>query len=353
MILLVIINNSLNEVNTLVAMCLLTFLYTQGNKDLIICSNRDENLVRPTLRGGLHALEGAERAEAYFPQDREAGGTWIALSNLNARFAVVLNFHDWRYPAEDFADCLAASSHQSGGPVQSRGLIVLEFIKAPADVTAKQFAHKILAKRYGSYSLLVGDSIDGCYYVSNRDSASPVFMTPGVVHSISNGKRSDVWPKMKISLNRVREVLAEHHWNLEGGSICGGDDQGRGRRSLAEARALARSLRAVFEDDTPQPDATYGDTRELYMKGAAIFVKPIWISDPKVALHGVNFGTRTTTIAVSVASSGAESSELSPTDVIDNASFTDVLITETDRDEISGLWSDTETVLPRFARTSD
>jgi uncharacterized protein with NRDE domain len=332
-------------------MCLLTFIYIEGNKDLILCSNRDENLVRPTLRGRLHPLDGgATGAEAaYFPQDREAGGTWIALSNINARFAVVLNFHDWRYPSEDIAGCQASGSE--AGTVQSRGLIVLEFIKAPAEVTAKQFAHQILEQRHGSYSLLVGDSIDGCYYVSNRDSESPVFMAPGKVHSVSNGKRSDVWPKVTLSLNRVRNVLAEYDVCLEG---AGGGVVVRGQqpRPMGEARALAHSLREVLWDDTPLPDATHGTTSESFMNRSAIFVKPTCLYDPATS-QSVNFGTRTTTIAVSAASHrDAEGCcEHGTTDGADL--FSDMLIFESDRDEASGLWTDSETILPRFARLAE
>lgn len=328
-------------------MCLLTFIYSQGNRDLVLCSNRDEDLARPTLRGRLHALgeqpsetgeEHAAAAVAYYPQDREAGGTWIALSNVNARFAVVLNFHDWRYPRGEGQDGGA-----TGGAVLSRGLVALNFINAPADVTAEQFAHQVLAGRYGSYSLLVGDALVGCYYVSNRDADSPVFMPPGVVHAISNGRRSDLWPKMTISVSHVREALKVHDWDLESASAPGSSCTAL--RSLESARSLTQSLLRAFRDDTPHPDATSGTESDIYMRLAAIFVKPTYLPEHKVTLRSVNFGTRTTTIAVSL-----PSPPRAPTE--EGGSYTDLLITEADRDEASGEWSDQETVLARFTRIS-
>jgi hypothetical protein len=88
-------------------MCTLTYL-PDGLGGFVLTTNRDESPLRPTDPPALHEIEGKT---LLFPQDRMAGGTWIAASTT-LRVVCLLNG--------------AFERHLPGKYGKSRGLVLLE-----------------------------------------------------------------------------------------------------------------------------------------------------------------------------------------------------------------------------------
>ena len=93
-------------------MCTVSFVSANGN--IIITSNRDENIQRPTAAAPDFELLGNKKI--IFPKDAKAGGTWFAACS-NGAVAVLLNG--------------AFVKHIPTPPYRkSRGLILLDIIEA-------------------------------------------------------------------------------------------------------------------------------------------------------------------------------------------------------------------------------
>lgn len=243
-------------------MCLLVFSFGCKSHPFILCSNRDETFERATLNGQYY-----HDKEAYYPEDQVAGGTWITISGKkNGRFAIILNFHTFRY----------GIFHYWKDPInpRSRGIIPKLFIDADDEVTASSFAHSILQQQdFQGYNLIIGDK-DSCYYVSNCIQSPPQQLLPETFYAISNGKIDDEWPKMLNSKQSIDEIISNER-------ICNSEI----------ARHLIDSILEIMKDSTPLPDATYNTMIPELMKLSAINVSPF--------LHNGNpYGTRTITIAI-------------------------------------------------------
>lgn len=269
-------------------MCLLLFQYGGSKFPFILCSNRDEALFRHTSRGLVRDSPNAS-SRYYAPIDEEAGGTWIAFSEHNSRFAVVLNYHEWRKPKSAMLRFL---SQLLGAKKQrSRGYLPLDFVKSAENISAESYANEISALPSGSYSgfnFIVGDR-NGCYFVSNQsDDPRPLYLDPGVVHGISNGGINDDWCKVRISKARVERILTEFESKED---VNGSDTE-------SEAQEVTSQLMEVMHDGTLLSDPTVGYLIEWYTKASAIFVNPMLNDHGKIADSKDNFGTRTTTIAV-------------------------------------------------------
>lgn len=243
-------------------MCLLVFWYGSEDLPFLLCSNRDEAFQRETLRGAYH-----DDREAYYPIDQSAGGTWIAISGKSdGRFAIVLNFHLFRYD-------LLSGWEEPSSP-KSRGHIPHLFLSSTEDVTPTDFAQSLLRRNeYQGFNLILGDKT-GCCFVSNGDS-SLLQLRPKTLYGISNGRLTDDWPKVSLSKQRINPLLD------------------RSITSLEEARVFSQQLIEVMKDSTPLPDATYGNLIPEFMSLSAICVPPFqWNHAP--------YGTRTITIAVTL-----------------------------------------------------
>lgn len=89
-------------------MCTLTYVFSKNH--IIITSNRDEHIRRGTSKFPVYATR--ENQKITFPQDPEAGGSWIATTN-NLRTTVLLNG--------------AFEKHKHQPPYRkSRGIILLD-----------------------------------------------------------------------------------------------------------------------------------------------------------------------------------------------------------------------------------
>lgn len=92
-------------------MCTVSFVRT-GDK-IVITSNRDEQIVRPSVAPAIYRIDDKN---ILFPKDPKAGGTWFA-ADEDANVAVLLNG--------------AAHKHSHNPPYRkSRGIILLDIISA-------------------------------------------------------------------------------------------------------------------------------------------------------------------------------------------------------------------------------
>ena len=93
-------------------MCTVSFVYSKGK--VIISSNRDEKILRPTAIEPRNYF--INNKKVIFPKDQQAGGTWFAIDE-NGTILVLLNG--------------ANEKHQHRPPYRkSRGLIVLDMISS-------------------------------------------------------------------------------------------------------------------------------------------------------------------------------------------------------------------------------
>lgn len=98
-------------------MCTVSFVHSGGK--IIITSNRDEQVQRPSLEP-RHYMLGNKKV--FFPKDPKAGGTWFAVDEY-ANVIVLLNG--------------ASEKHQWQPPYRkSRGLIVLDLIGPESPLSA-------------------------------------------------------------------------------------------------------------------------------------------------------------------------------------------------------------------------
>lgn len=299
-------------------MCLLIFRFGDAAFPFVLCSNRDEALFRKTTRGAVSSIKSAR---FYAPKDKDAGGTWIAFSETNSKFAVILNYHEWRCPSK----LLVSFFHPSSGTSKkSRGCFPLEFVSG--EESADEYARRVSSLdeyAYAGFNLIIGD-INGCYYVSNQyPRAPPLQLQPQVTYGISNGTLNDEWCKVSIARRKVSAIIDEHT-NVNDAPYVEG------------ARILTASLMTLMHDKTPLMDPTFGYLIPHYCNVSAICVKPLFFDNGKLSSVSDNFGTRTTTIAVLY-----KETDISCPRIVDQDRFK-LLITENDLDPESALWSTRE-----------
>ena len=98
-------------------MCTVSFV--NSNDKIIITSNRDEQIVRPSIEPKSYAVNDKN---IFFPKDSKAGGTWYAIDE-EANVLVLLNGasekHEWNPPYR-----------------KSRGQIVVDLVSAKSAIEA-------------------------------------------------------------------------------------------------------------------------------------------------------------------------------------------------------------------------
>ncbi|MFC2127673.1 NRDE family protein [Bacteroidota bacterium] len=93
-------------------MCTVTYL-PKENGDFIFTSNRDEQITRETLFPDFYVENGIRYL---YPKDKQAGGTWIALSEQERLVCLLNGAYENHEPKESYA--------------YSRGLVVKEVLEA-------------------------------------------------------------------------------------------------------------------------------------------------------------------------------------------------------------------------------
>lgn len=235
---------------------------------LVLLSNRDEFLARPTER--LHQWPDQP---IYAGRDSQSGGTWLGihqqkrqqqhqqstednqspLYQQNGRWAAVLNFRD---------------GVQARADERSRGELVTSFLTSTLSPMA--FARQIKLQDYAGFNLIIGDS-QQAVIVNNRGHA-PTALHAGL-HVFSNGQPDEGWFKTEKLRGRLRQevlpLIAEDsslaYWQ-DAALNAMSDNTAAPKEKLPETgvpKAIEQALSSVYIDavalsdaDTPMP--SYG-----------------------------------------------------------------------------------------------
>ena len=285
-------------------MCLLVISIPSESSPLIICSNRDEFFDRPTIPGSHFKSN-----NRYMPIDSEGGGSWISIDGSYGRYAIVLNFDEWRLD-DNVTNDIITGRNKNQTNFLSRGILIKSFLNSEPGVSALQFAREVSPASFRGFNLVVGDS-QGCYFISNYPISEPQVLEPGRLYGISNGPL-DAWDKVQVCKDKVGQVLKNY---IQVNQLLSEDD----------ARTLGLSLVDVMSDSKPLADPNFGFDSEIHTKLAAIFNVPVLDG-------GKLYGTRTITVMVSFK-------------CVEDA-HTNVLILEKDYDTANDTWHTTSFVLP-------
>ena len=298
-------------------MCILLIQIPSDTKPLIVANNRDEFLRRPTSRGSL--VSGV-----YSPIDKQSGGSWIAYDTISSRYAVILNFHLWRYErsvdisAPDHTINSSATSNSniassSSSQYKSRGLLVNDFINSQLSVEVYKDLFLQANNDFKGFHFLFGDA-HTCYILTKAYENEPVTvnkLTLGEIYGVSNGHVYDKnWRKVEIGLKHMRTIVSQYTNDNNTSS-----DDNHTAISASEWEQLAYTLlNDLLRDSTLLPDATMTrlnlpSTLEAQQL-AAIFVIPTALSPsvfplpppsavplslPLLHLHSNNISTATIT----------------------------------------------------------
>ncbi|MEM9895147.1 MAG: NRDE family protein [Bacteroidota bacterium] len=165
-------------------MCLIAFAYkTHPKYKLIVAANRDEFYNRPT--DVAHWWPDYPMILA--GRDRQAGGTWMGVSNTG-RFAAVTNYRDIPSIKQD---------------ALSRGQLPTDFLGGKEQ--SKSYAERVFKKRaeYNGFNLLVMD--DELVYTGNYIQHSRV-LSRGV-YGLSNALLDARWPKIKQAKEKLSDLI--------------------------------------------------------------------------------------------------------------------------------------------------
>jgi uncharacterized protein with NRDE domain len=174
-------------------MCLIAFDWQptgdKGDKHrLALIANRDEFFERPT--SSLHWWN----EDFLAGKDLREGGTWMGITR-SGRFAALTNY---RGPQEK----------QTG--LQSRGHIVANFLRNPANLNEALHELERTQHAYNGFNLICGDINSGeLWWLSNRSEhgkASPI--TPGL-HGLSNALLDTPWPKVARAKTALQSALSK------------------------------------------------------------------------------------------------------------------------------------------------
>ncbi|GBU15003.1 hypothetical protein AwPolaro_03810 [Polaromonas sp.] len=169
-------------------MCLIAFAINASARwPLVIASNRDEFLARPTQPLAVWTSESGQRIVS--GQDLRAGGTWLGATPAG-RVAFVTNVRQAQTPAA----------------ARSRGELVTRWLASSLD--GARFGAELAADSaaYGGFNLVFGDfQRQQWTWASNQSAAGCGWQTqtlrPGI-YGLSNAQLDTPWPKT-IELKRA------------------------------------------------------------------------------------------------------------------------------------------------------
>jgi uncharacterized protein with NRDE domain len=162
-------------------MCIVFVCTSSPRYSLVVASNRDEFLGRPTA--ALAWQDGA-REPFVAGRDLSAGGTWLGITR-SGRWGVLTNFTE---PAS-----------AAGTTVRSRGELVSDWLASDASVAAH--ATGVRPGEYAGFSVLLGDAAAPetpatVWYVSNR-AVKPSHRVEAETFGLSNSTLLEPWPKVE------------------------------------------------------------------------------------------------------------------------------------------------------------
>ncbi len=181
-------------------MCLIAFaIGVVPGHPLLVASNRDEHLARPTLP--LHAWQLANGTPVVAGRDQHAGGTWLGITP-QGRVAMLTNVRE--------AGVLNAP--------QSRGELVTRWLQGTR--RWDDFARAVDAGQYSGFNLVLGDLGRGEWaWISNRrpgqGDTQPLEALGSVVgrpltagvYGLSNAALDTPWPKTLLLKQALWSVV--------------------------------------------------------------------------------------------------------------------------------------------------
>lgn len=179
-------------------MCLIAFaIRTAANLPLLLASNRDESLGRPTLP--LHRWTTPAGTPVVAGRDEREGGTWLAATGPGAPTARVAMLTNIRH------------GQDAQRWPRSRGELPLAWLDG---APLHQLSDALDPTAHGGFNLVVGDLNAGeWHWLSNRDAQHRPRMhceplAPGV-YGLSNAALNTPWPKTRVLRQAVQNALPQ------------------------------------------------------------------------------------------------------------------------------------------------
>ncbi|NIB42804.1 NRDE family protein [Pseudomaricurvus alkylphenolicus] len=175
-------------------MCLILFaLHSHPDFPLIVAANRDEFFQRPTDC----AQPWGEAGGILAGRDRQAGGTWMGISDTG-RFAAVTNVRDGRV--------------QLDRP-RSRGELPVGYLRDSTLSPSAYFdALSEVADQYNGFNLLVGGP-DELHYLGNHPDQQQ--QLEAGVYGLSNASLDSPWPKVMNGKAELTDILKRDWTDLK------------------------------------------------------------------------------------------------------------------------------------------
>ena len=177
-------------------MCLIAFaLDASAQWPLVLASNRDEFLSRPTLP--LARWKTDSNQEIISGRDARAGGTWLGVTP-EGRVAFVTNVREAQ-PAE---------------APRSRGELVTRWLESSDDAAGFAAALETERSAYAGFNLVIGDVKRKAWiWMTNRTAAASLgwhaqALTPGI-YGLSNAALDTPWSKTVALKQALAAVLAK------------------------------------------------------------------------------------------------------------------------------------------------
>jgi len=262
---------------------------------LILCSNRDEFLARPTQ--AAHQWRDSDRNKMTFAgKDLTGGGTWLGVKALEQEELASAGGQN-STAGEEPNDTLpkfrygVITNFRTGPPKPgvpkkstSRGALVRDYLEDDTKESAKEFCTRLgtLNESYDGYNLILGDT-SGSYYISNKSgSHEPVRLTPGI-HGLSNGTINDEWPKVVYGKDHMQNVFKKYLSPVQAG----------GSEMIDEA-AMVQDLFAVLGDENRcGDDMAYP---QVYDVGITRHLNAVCVRPFELGEGDHKYGTRTSII---------------------------------------------------------
>ncbi|MDO9400082.1 MAG: NRDE family protein [Polaromonas sp.] len=249
-------------------MCLIAFAINASTRwPLVIASNRDEFLNRPTLPlARWHTDAGTEIISG---RDLRAGGTWLGLSP-GGRLAMLTNVRE-RQPTTG---------------EKSRGELVLRWLEGRMD--AAQFMAQTDSAAYGAFNLVLGDfQAASWHWLTNRSEDATGWhsraLGPGI-YGLSNGALDTPWPKTRALKHALQTALAAPGQDALRTELWSAlQDRRRASAELLPSTgvplAQEHALSSAFVDF---PENGYGTRCSTLLVASAVAIEPALTWDVRV-----------------------------------------------------------------------
>ena len=228
------------------------------DKPLVLLSNRDEFLQRPTR--ALHEWQLPNGKKIIAGQDAQAGGTWLGIDPVHGRWGVILNYREIIKDKPVFAT--------------SRGQLILDYLSGEWSPLA--FARQIDLPCYDGFNLVIGDR-QQAVLLNNKGHGIEV-LAKGL-YVLSNGQPNKAWFKTEKLRRRVRQELLP--------LLAGREEWQTANWKIVAFEILQDREQAPI---TQLPDTGLGIETELAL--SSIFI-PVNRLDK---LLGSSYGTRVSTL---------------------------------------------------------